>query len=203
MKLKITNSLPVLAYLLLTLLLQSVVVQAQNPLFKLDENGNPIMTEEVVNEIVATAKFKTLDEESTFLNRIFGESEFLRITDFEGKIVILDFWQTWCSPCLASFKGFQKAKETWPDKIEIIAASPDWADSQGKIRRFINKHDYNFNFVLAHDLEKELNLSSIPYKIIIAPDGTLIKSVSDSKGAEGEFKEIEKLIDTWFLESQS
>lgn len=201
MKINTTYSFPIFTVLLVALTFQTLTTQAQE--FKLDEKGNPIMTQEVVSELVETANFKTLDEGSTFLNRVIGKNEFIKTTDFEGKIVILDFWQTWCSPCLASFKGFQKAKERWPDKIEIIAASPDWADSQGKIRRFIKKHDYNFNFVLAYDLENELNLSSIPYKIIIAPDGTLIKSVSDSKGANGEFKEIEKLIDTWFVEDQS
>jgi hypothetical protein len=97
-----------------------------------------------------------------------------------------------------SFKGFQKVKEAWPDKIEILAASPDWADSRRNIRRFIRNHDYDFIFVLGYDLEKELSLSSIPYKIIFAPDGSLIKSVSGATGVEGEYSELKALIETWF-----
>lgn len=202
MKLKITSSFSIFTLFLAIFAFQTKFVQAQNQSFKLDEKGNPVITEELANEIVITAEFKILDEGSV-LNRLFGESKHLKLSDFQGKIVILDFWQTWCSSCLASFKGFQKAKEKWPNKIEIIAASPDWADSRRKIRQFIKKHNYNFNFVLAYELEKELKLSSIPYKIIIAPNGTLIKSVSDSKGVEGEFKEIETLIKTWFSENKS
>lgn len=172
--------------LTLVLALQAVPSQAQSSPFELDENNNPVITDLFAQYITEEIEFESLDGST------------VRISDLKGKIVILDFWQTWCGPCLASFIGFQKAKETWPDKIEILAASPDWADSRRNIRRFIRNHDYDFTYVLAYDLEKELGLSSIPYKIIFGPDGSLIKSVSGSKGAEGEYNELKTLIETWF-----
>jgi thiol-disulfide isomerase/thioredoxin len=156
-----------------------------------DAKGNPIISEAVAERIVSDSIFEGMDG-GTF-----------RISDMTGKIVVLDFWQTWCAPCLASFKGFQKAKEQWPDKIEILAASPDWADSKRKVRRFMRKHEYDFIFIKAYELERELKLSSIPYKIVFAPDGSLIGSVSDSKGKEGEYEELAKLIETWFNKIES
>ena len=86
----------------------------------------------------------------------------------------------------------------WPDKIEIIAASPDWADSNRKIHNFIDKHDYDFIYVRAGELEKQLSLGSIPYKIIFAPDGSLVSSFSGSKGEAGEFDVLKKYIEKWF-----
>src|SRR6056297_536345 len=166
--------------------LQIVPLKAQSTQFELDEENNPILSDLYAQKIVNELEFESLDGTT------------VKISELKGKIVVLDFWQTWCGPCLASFKGFHKAKETWPDKIEILAASPDWADGKRKIRQFNQKHNYDFNFVLAYELEKDLNLSSIPYKIIIAPDGSLITSVSGSKGPEGEFKVLEDLINTWF-----
>lgn len=163
----------------------------------LDEKGNPVITEEMANKIVATAEFEIVDDGALF-DRMLGESEKLKLSELQGKIVVLDFWQTWCGPCLVSFKGFQKAKKTWPDKIEILAASPDWADSNRKIRNFMSKHDYDFTYVLAGDLEKELSLGSIPYKIIFDPDGTLIRSESGAKGEDGEFEAIKVLVETYF-----
>jgi len=151
-----------------------------------DAEGNPVIDTARAQKIVDTEVFEGVKE-----------GKFL-ISEMKGKIVVLDFWQTWCAPCLESFKGFQKAKEKWPDKIEILAASPDWADKERKIRRFIRKHDYEFTFVKAYDLEKELSLSSIPYKIIFAPDGSLIQSKSGSEGKEGEYEILAELINKWF-----
>ena len=202
MKSKLISSPSIYMLIMVVFILQPALVQAQTSPFDLDEKDNPIITEDVAKKIVNTAEFEILDEGSV-LERMFGESEYLKLSNLQGKIVVFDFWQTWCGPCLASFKGFHKAKETWPDKIEILAASPDWADGKRKIRQFNQKHNYDFNFVLAYELEKDLNLSSIPYKIIIAPDGSLITSVSGSKGPEGEFKVLEDLINTWFSNKES
>ena len=166
--------------------LQIVPLKAQSAQFELDEENNPILSDLYAQKIVNELEFESLDGTT------------VKISDLKGKIVVLDFWQTWCGPCLVSFKGFQKAKETWPEKIEILAASPDWADGKRKIRRFIREHNYDFNFILAYDLEKKLSLSSIPYKIIFAPDGTLIKTVSGSGNAEEEFNDLEVLIKSWF-----
>jgi len=152
-----------------------------------DKEKNPILTNRVAQEIV---------DQYDFIEVSTGKT--LRIKDLREKIVVVDFWQTWCAPCIKNFNTLQKAKEKWPDKIEILAASPDWADKPRQIKRFIDRNDYNFIFVYAGDLEKKLELGSIPYKFIIDSEGKLIKSFSGTSSYEHDFELLSKLIDSNF-----
>jgi len=175
-----------------SLMLATLLLSAHHSLAQSqkDAEGNPVVAQQFVEDVIQPMEFQTIN----------GESKTLKVADFDGKIVIIDFWQTWCGPCLTGFKGFQKAKEAWPERIAIIAASPDWADKKRKIKRFMKKHPYDFHFVWAGELEQQLSLQSIPYKIILAPDGSLIQSKSDSAGAEGEYELIQALVKQYFEE---
>ncbi|MEQ8928047.1 MAG: TlpA disulfide reductase family protein [Fulvivirga sp.] len=155
---------------------------SQNISFERDHSGNPILDQQFVDTVINKTKFKKID------------GDYLALEDFKGKVIVIDLWQTWCGPCIIAFKGLQDAKLKYPDKLEIIAASPEWADKEGKIKRFIKKNNYSFQFIWAGELEKILSLKSIPYKIIIDENGNLITTKSDSGGQKEEFLLIEKIL---------
>jgi thiol-disulfide isomerase/thioredoxin len=129
-----------------------------------DEEKNPILTQEIATDIV---EFYAFEEVMT------GEK--FTIKDLQGKLVVVDFWQTWCAPCIKNFKKLQVLKDRWPNDLEIVAASPDWADKPRHIKKFIAKNSYDFRFVYAGDLERQLKLGSIPYKFIIDEKGKLVQ----------------------------
>jgi len=163
--------------------------------FQKDESGNPSLTAEYSNDLL----------QQEFENIKGGV---LNLEDYNGKIVVLDFWQTWCKPCLKGFEGLQKAKLEWQDKIEIIAVSPDLyykdnellpiLDKEDKILEFISKKNYPFQYVFAEELSKELQLKIIPYKIVIAPDGKIIESKSGFGDADKEYKYLNSLVKEYF-----
>lgn len=116
------------------------------------------------------------------------------ISDFEGSIVVLDFWETWCGPCLSSFPGFNKAVEEFPDDLVIIAATVGWQDGREEAMEFKNEMDYNFIYVDGSELSEELGFRSIPYKIIIDRHGNVESAQTGSSGADREYEKLAERI---------
>ncbi|QSE98674.1 TlpA family protein disulfide reductase [Fulvivirga lutea] len=176
----------------LSILLFQIELRAQ---FQKDESGNPIITQEFTNII--------LDKDFEYV-----EGGSLNLKKYNDKIIVLDFWQTWCKPCLKGFEGLQKAKLEWPDKIEIIAVSPDLFDDQNQlipivdkieqILEFMSKHDYPFEFVLGKELSKDLPIRVIPYKIVIGLGGNIIESKTGFGDGDKEYAYLKSLVDKYF-----
>jgi thiol-disulfide isomerase/thioredoxin len=117
----------------------------------------------------------------------------ISVQDFEGKIVLIDFWETWCGPCRSAFHVFEKATEELGDDVVIIAASSRFQDTEEEIRSFIEENDYSFYFVDGGDLARELEIEGIPYKVFLNRNGSFLKSQTGYKGFEGEFESIANL----------
>lgn len=165
-------------YLFLFVLLLGVFPLQAQWSFKKDQSGNPVMTQEYVDEVIMKAEWEGLD------GRTYS------MADFEGKLVVIDFWQTWCGPCLIAFQGFHQAKQKYPDDLEVIAAAQFWNDTEAKILQFMVSHPYDFNYVWAPEMGEEIGITAIPYKIIIGPDGTLIESRSGVRSADEEYHHL-------------
>lgn len=120
------------------------------------------------------------------------------VSDFEGRIVILDFWETWCGPCLVTFPGFQRAMNEFPDKIMVLAATPGWSNTAIDVARFALENDYDFIYVDGREMARKLEIRGIPYKIIFAPDGSLISHSTGTRGADAEYRLLAALVEEHF-----
>src|SRR5699024_555414 len=76
-----------------------------------------------------------------------NEIETIRLSDLEGKGVMLNFWATYCEPCEAEMPYMESLYPEYSDDIEIVAVSLDASDLV--IQQFINKYDLTFPIV--HD----------------------------------------------------
>ncbi|MBU0799374.1 MAG: redoxin domain-containing protein, partial [Alphaproteobacteria bacterium] len=78
------------------------------------------------------------------------------LADYKGKVVVLNFWATWCVPCAVEYPQMIRLAQAMPDGLVIIAVSVD-AEAPA-IDRFIKRHGSPpANFIIAHDPEKKVS----------------------------------------------
>lgn len=63
-----------------------------------------------------------------------------KLADYKGKIVLLNFWATWCVPCAAEMPLLGEMQKRYKGKIVVLAASIDDPADYGKLQAFLNKH---------------------------------------------------------------
>ncbi len=124
------------------------------------------------------------------------EGDTVPLSKFKGKVVLIDFWETWCKPCLASFPTLQKLQEEYPDNFVVLAVTPGFTDTKQDAQNFAKKHDYDFNYLLdTNNLHRKLGVQGIPYKIFVDAEGHFIKESMGSYGPEEDYEKIKKIIE--------
>lgn len=115
---------------------------------------------------------------------ITNDGKTLELTELKGKYVVLDFWGTWCPPCI---KGIPKMKEyynKYKDRAEFIgiACNEEPVDWLNTIEKYKLNWPQTLNESKENDLAAQYNIESYPTKIIIDPNGILVQSFKSETG---------------------
>ena len=97
-----------------------------------------------------------------------------RLVDFAGQVVVLNFWATWCPPCVEEMPSLQRLQDLLGDDgLEVVAVSVD--ERYSDIPPFVAEH--GLRFLVLHDLGKRVSrryeVFQFPETWIIRRDGTL------------------------------
>jgi len=101
---------------------------------------------------------------------MMGHSHSITLKKLRGKVVVVDFWGTFCEPCKKSFPKLQQLNDKYSDSgLEIVAISEDEAEDKDKIPTFV--HEYGAKFTIAWDSQKSAaklyNLPTMPSSFVI------------------------------------
>ncbi len=105
------------------------------------------------------------------------EGETVRLSDFKGKPVLVNFWATWCGPCRSEFPDFQKAWVDNADNLVIIGVNNTTTDIRDQIPGFLEEFEVTFPIVLDETGEtaKAYNILGLPTSFFIDRNGIVIE----------------------------
>jgi peroxiredoxin len=98
--------------------------------------------------------------------------EVVRLTDFRGKIVILNFWATWCIPCR---KEFPELVKTYDPNGDIVVVGVDLQENDGGVRDFAEQYGAKYPIVIDKDAKvaDSYRLLGLPSTYFIDKEGVL------------------------------
>ena len=100
------------------------------------------------------------------------------LADTRGKVTVLDFWATWCAPCLASMPGLEKLARTHAD-VAVVTINIDDAVAA---RALFDRHGYTMKLLADDgDASERYGVSSIPHTVVIDRHG-LVRHVVRGAG---------------------
>lgn len=118
------------------------------------------------------------------------------LSDFKGKVVILDFWATWCPPCIAEIPHFIELYDEYKNRgLEVIGISVDW-NGQRVVPSFAEERGMNYILLLGDDEVTDLygGIISIPTTFILDREGGIRKRYMGYRDKEVFERDIKELL---------
>lgn len=112
------------------------------------------------------------DMQASFKN-INGETVSLK--DLKGKVVVMNFWATWCPPCIKELPSLQKLSKELAGEKDIVFMAIEVDQDIDKAAKFMAKNKYTLAlYTLDSPLPAELASESIPVTVVLAKNGDIV-----------------------------
>jgi cytochrome c biogenesis protein CcmG, thiol:disulfide interchange protein DsbE len=143
----------------------------------------------VANKELSSVKLKTLD----------GKEIDLKNYVKAGRITVISFWATWCSPCKKELDNINDLIDGWRKKynVDMIAISIDNSKDAQKVKPFVDGKSWDFDVLLDvnSDTKRTLNFNTVPFTVLLDKNKQIVYRHSgyvegDETHLEAEIKKI-------------
>lgn len=142
-----------------------LIPQTRKPIQVFLQKGLALFSPSVIDkskqDTVTVYDWKLMDKDGSILN----------FEDTKGKVVLVNFWATWCPPCIAEMPSLQKLHNDYKDKIVFVLISDE---SPERVNSFLQKNNYDFNVYRQVSNSDFFNVTGIPRTYLIDKKGRVV-----------------------------
>lgn len=148
----------------------------------------------IKDDILSYLPLNEGDTAPDFTAPLADGSEFT-LSDHRGKVVLLNFWATWCGPCVREMPAFEKLKEDYGEEVAILAVN--CMESADTVAAFIEENGYTFPIAIDEEgvVSVKYPTQGIPYTLVIDGEGIVQNIYMGAVDAETQYKEYKSAID--------
>lgn len=120
----------------------------------------------------------------------------VQLSDYRGKVVLLNFWATWCGPCKIEIPWFMEFQQQYKDQgFEVLGVAMD-DDGWAAVKPYVAEHKMNYRVLLGNDEVANLygGIDSLPTTFVINREGKVVDTHVGLIGKDDYISEIKGLL---------
>lgn len=125
-----------------------------------------------IDELISEAQIKKSMPAPDFQAETLDGKK-VSLSDYQGKVLILDFWATWCGPCLAELPYFQELVNLYKNEPSVAFLTISQDRSKDVARKFIEQKGYTFPVIFDTGISQLFEVEGIPLLIVIDKEGNI------------------------------
>lgn len=118
-------------------------------------------------------------------------SKNINLEEYKGKVIFLNYWATWCPPCIAEMSSIQKLYNDYKEKVTFVFIT---SDDKNKVDEFFTKNNYQLpTYHLSSNIAQEISARSLPTTFVIDKNGKI--ATKDVGAANWNSAKVRTMLD--------